>query len=599
VSQRSAGGDGTLGHGPSRADEDLLAAHQRLRGLLRASRAVMGDLDLDRVLLRIVEAACELVDAQYGAIGVVKRHGTGLEQFIYTGIDEETADLIGHLPEGRGLLGALIDDPVPIRLRVIGEDPRSVGFPEGHPPMRGFLGVPIRVRGEVFGNLYLTSLSEGDFSDDDEELVTALAAAAAVAIDNARLYEEATHRQKWLAASTDMTRRVLTHPGDEALRTIAERVAELADADLVTVAVPAPDAAHFTVVVAVGQGEDELVGFTYGLPGTISEMVLRSGVPQVFEDVSTLRPPSPPLMVSRVVTLGPVMVLPLAGVEGVRGALVVGRAPGRHAFSASEVDMATDFAFHASVALELADGRREAQRMALYEDRARIARDLHDHVIQQLFASGMTLQAALSSMGPGPGSELVDRVIDGIDDSIRQIRASIFHLRPHAPLGAGLRATVLTVISEATPSLRREPQVRFVGAVDTVGDEELVDDVAAVVRESLSNVARHAHAEQVVVEVSLKDSVLEVLVEDDGVGIGTSSRRSGLANLRKRAEQRSGSFVVGPTARGTGTQVIWQARILPVARPPLPRSGEHPIGPVAQGSTNGGTNGGPGRDQRP
>jgi signal transduction histidine kinase len=599
VSQRSAGGDGTLGHGPSRADEDLLAAHQRLRGLLRASRAVMGDLDLDRVLLRIVEAACELVDAQYGAIGVVKRHGTGLEQFIYTGIDEETADLIGHLPEGRGLLGALIDDPVPIRLRVIGEDPRSVGFPEGHPPMRGFLGVPIRVRGEVFGNLYLTSLSEGDFSDDDEELVTALAAAAAVAIDNARLYEEATHRQKWLAASTDMTRRVLTHPGDEALRTIAERVAELADADLVTVAVPAADAAHFTVVVAVGQGEDELVGFTYGLPGTISEMVLRSGVPQVFEDVSTLRPPSPPLMVSRVVTLGPVMVLPLAGVEGVRGALVVGRTPGRHAFSASEVDMATDFAFHASVALELADGRREAQRMALYEDRARIARDLHDHVIQQLFASGMTLQAALSSMGPGPGSELVDRVIDGIDDSIRQIRASIFHLRPHAPLGAGLRATVLTVISEATPSLRREPQVRFVGAVDTVGDEELVDDVAAVVRESLSNVARHAHAEQVVVEVSLKDSVLEVLVEDDGVGIGTSSRRSGLANLRKRAEQRSGSFDVGRGSGDVGTRVVWQARILPVARPPLPRSGEHPIGPVAQGSTNGGTNGGPGRDQRP
>jgi signal transduction histidine kinase len=261
--------------------------------------------------------------------------------------------------------------------------------------------------------------------------------------------------------------------------------------------------------------------------------------------------------------------------------------------------MATDFAFHASVALELADGRREAQRMALYEDRARIARDLHDHVIQQLFASGMTLQAALSSMGPGPGSELVDRVIDGIDDSIRQIRASIFHLRPHAPLGAGLRATVLTVVAEATPSLRWEPQVRFVGAVDTVGDEELVDDVAAVVRESLSNVARHAHAERVVVEVGLRDSVLQVLVEDDGVGIGTSSRRSGLANLRKRAEQRSGTFDVGRGAGDVGTRVVWRTPILPVARPPLPRSGDHGIGPVAQGSTNGGTNGGTTRDQRP
>ncbi|KRF34132.1 sensor histidine kinase [Nocardioides sp. Soil805] len=540
---------------------DVMAAQDRMRGLLRANRAVIGELSLAAVLERIVRAACELVSAPYGAIGVISPGGRGLEQFIQVGIGAEEAERIGHLPEGKGLLGALIDDPHPIRLRDLTEDVRSVGFPESHPPLRGFLGVPIRVRDEIFGNLYLASLTEGDFSAEDEELVSALAATAGVAIENARLYEEAKSRQEWLAASADMTRRVLTDPEEEALRMVAQQVAELAVADLVTVILPVNDEQDLRVAVAVGSEAQDVTGFTYPLAGSLSEGVLRSGRTQVFEDVAMRQPPSPALVVSQLVALGPAMIVPLAGATAIRGVLVVGRRPGRRTFGPAEVDMATSFASHASVALELADGRREAQRMALFEDRARIARDLHDHVIQQLFAAGITLQGAVSGMGEGPRGQMVEQVIDSIDDAIRKIRTSIFQLRPHAMLGGGLRTAVLAVVSEASASLGWDPHLHFAGPVDSVSDEALADDVAAVVRESLSNVARHAHARQARVSVTLDGAVLEVLVEDDGVGVGDGDRRSGLDNLRQRAESRAGTFTVEPGHGGRGTRLSWRTPV--------------------------------------
>ena len=418
--------------------------------------------------------------------------------------------------------------------------------------------MPIRVGDAVFGALYVASLEADDFDAEDEQLVMGLAATAGVAIENARLYEEARHRQEWLEASTAMTRHVLTTPGEDALRTIAERVAELAEADVVSVALPMPDLGQFQVVVAVGESADELMGFRYSLAGTIGERVLATGVAEVFDDVRTLEPPSPPVRVAQIVALGPVMIVPLSGTEGVRGVLVVGRGPGRRTFAPGEVEMATNFAYHASVALELADARREAQRMVLLEDRARIARDLHDHVIQQLFAAGMTLQASLHQLGPGPAGESVDRVVDIIDDAIRQIRASVFQLRPPRLMGGeSLRAAVLTVVSEAGPSLGWEPPVVFAGAVDSVSDEALLDDVLAVVRESLSNVARHARAQHAGVFVAVRGPLLEVVVEDDGVGFDDAERRSGLTNLRQRAEDRSGSCEVGPGTEGRGTRITW------------------------------------------
>ena len=539
--------------------QDVMASQNRLRGLLRANRAVIGDLDLARVLRRIAEAACELVDAPYGAIGVLAPEGGGLEEFIHVGIDQATADRIGHLPEGKGLLGALIDDPRPIRLRDISEDVRSVGFPASHPPMRGFLGVPIRVRDEVFGNLYLASLAEGDFRAEDAELVAARAATAGVAIENARLYAEAGRRQDWLEASTDITSQLLTAPGDEALQLVAQRVAELADADIVTVVLPCGHENELRVAVAVGIDADKLVDFTYATENTFCEIVLRSGRAQVIEDASALNAAeSPILKMNDVVPVGPAMLLPLAGAEGIRGVLVVGRRRGRRGFGSGDVDMATNFASQASVALELADGRRESQRLVLLEDRARIARDLHDHVIQQLFASGMTLQGAAMTLGDTPAAERIAQVVDNIDDAIRQIRTSIFQLRPHAMLGAGLRAGVLAVVAEVTPTLGRDPHVHFTGPVDAVSDDALGDDVAAVVREGLTNAAKHARAHHFEVAVAVKGAMLEVVIGDDGVGIGPSVRSSGLTNLQQRAEARSGTCDIGTGLNGVGTRILWQ-----------------------------------------
>lgn len=538
---------------------DVMASQSRLRGLLRANRAIIGDLDLARVLRRIAEAACELVDAPYGAIGVLAPEGGGLEEFIHVGIDQATADRIGHLPEGKGLLGALIDDPRPIRLSDVSEDARSVGFPASHPPMRGFLGVPIRVRDEVFGNLYLASLAEGDFSAEDEELVGALAATAGVAIENARLYAEAERRQDWLEASADITNLLLTAPSDEALQLVGQRVAELADADIVTVVLPSGREDELRVAVAVGLEAEKVVDFTYPTDNTFSEIVLRSGRPQVIEDASVpAEPGSPRLRISDFVPVGPAMLLPLSGTAGIGGILIVGRRRGRRGFGSGDVDMATNFASQASVALELADGRREAQRLVVLEDRARIARDLHDHVIQQLFASGMTLQGAAMTLGETPAAERIAHVVDSIDDAIRQIRTSIFQLQPHAMVGAGLRAGVLTVVSEVTPTLGRDPHVHFTGPVDAVSDNALGDDVAAVVREGLTNAAKHARAHQVEVAVAVKGAMLEVVVCDDGVGIGPSTRSSGLMNLQQRAEARSGSCDIGTGLNGVGTRIVWQ-----------------------------------------
>lgn len=539
--------------------QDVKAAQNRLRGLLRANRAIIGDLGLNTVLRRIVEAACELVDAPYGALGVIKPDGSGLEEFIHVGMDANAVEVIGHLPEGKGLLGALIDDPRPIRLRDMRDDVRSVGFPPHHPPMRGFLGVPVRVRDEVFGNLYLASLTEADFSVEDEELVSALAATAGVAIENARLYEEANRRQAWLQASTDLTRQLLTAPGDAGLRLVAERVAELADADVVTVVLPKDG--RFQVAVAVGLEADRLTGSTYPTENTLSEQVLSSGQPTVVEDASDVDENARTLVLSQILVVGPVMVLPLAGAEGVTGVLMVGRSKGRRTFGAADVDMATTFAYHASVALELADGRRDAQRMELFEDRARIARDLHDHVIQQLFASGMTLQGAAVAAGDSPAVELIERVVDNIDDAIKQIRTSIFQLRPHTMLGTGLRAGVLDVVAEVTPSLGHDPHVHFSGPVDAVSNEDLATEVAAVVRESLTNVAKHARADRAEVAVSVTGKTLTVTVGDNGVGIGPATRRSGLDNLRQRAESRAGTFQAEAGEDGTGTRLTWQVQL--------------------------------------
>jgi signal transduction histidine kinase len=543
--------DATLDLLKQRADE-VIRAQERLQGLLRATRSVVSRLDLNETLRHIVEAACELVDAPYGALGVIAPSGSGLEAFVHSGLDEATVAAIGGLPEGKGLLGVLIEEPHAVRLANLGSHPRTVGFPEGHPPMKAFLGVPVPVRGEIFGNLYLTRPDEREFSEADEELVASLAATAGLAIENARLYDEARQRQQWLQASTVVTRGSLTD-SDDSLVEIARQVADLADAEICTVVLVLAPGDRLRVEVAEGREASILRGMVYPLAGTVSGEVLRTAEPVSIADVT--REGSGRIALSERVDIGPAMVLPLAGSKGARGTLVVGRSPGRRPFTGAETEMASTFATQAALALELAEARADQERLQLYEDRARIARDLHDHVIQQLYASGLTVQGISRRLGDPELVTRLEEVVVSLDDAIGQIRTSIFQLRQ--PERRGLRAIVTAIVADLRGGLGFEPFVRFVGPVDSLTDGPTCEDVAAIVRESLTNITRHASASTAELEVRAEHQQLVVTVRDDGSGMGRSSRRSGLDNLRVRAERRGGTIVLADGIGGRGLSVIW------------------------------------------
>ncbi|MBW0122948.1 sensor histidine kinase, partial [Pseudonocardia oceani] len=336
-----------------------------------------------------------------------------------------------HLPVGKGLLGALIDDPHAIRLERIGEDSRSAGFPDGHPPMGSFLGVPIRIRDEVFGNLYLAESTRGSFSNDDEQLIRALAATAGMAIENARLFEAARARQEWLRATAAVTQRLLGSDTDvvRPLQLIARSSRDLADADLVTVALP--DGDGLRVDVAVGEAAATLLGARVGLDRSLAGRVFTTGKPLRVATPYEL----PGLDASTVhgLDVGPVVVVPLRGPRRVHGVLTLARRSGRVGFTAEDMDMAAGFAGQASLAVELAEARAEQQEAAVLDDRDRIGADLHDHVIQRLFAAGLSLQGIAAAIGPGEARDRTTAVIGDIDATISQIRTSVFQLQGSAP----------------------------------------------------------------------------------------------------------------------------------------------------------------------
>jgi signal transduction histidine kinase len=539
--------------------QDVKRAQGRLRGLLRAIETVTGDLALEVVLLNVVESACELAHAQYGALGVIGQDG-GLEQFITVGVDAATKKRIGELPQGKGLLGALISDPRPIRLQHMTDDSRSTGFPPNHPPMDSFLGVPIHVRDEVFGNLYLANSERGEFIADDEELVVALALAAGTAISNARLFQESRLQQRWLEASVEIGSQLLVSSGEDPLRMVARKAIDIADADLVSVCLTTADGSAFVVEEAFGERADELVGRRFPLAGSLTGDVLADGRPLLMANASSGE--APPNYFASVLEAGPLMVLPLQGTGQSRGVLSLVRTRGRQGFTAKDLAMAAAFATHASVALELADSRIAEQKLVLLEDRDRIAMDLHDHVIQELFAIGLSLEGTAAQLGSNDGmAQRIRQRVDDIDRTIRRIRTSIFELRGTLVTAAeGLRQRVLEVASDLTPALGFAPHVAFSGLVDLGMADDLTQDVLACVRETLTNVAKHARAKSAMVDVSLAGDLLTVTVTDNGVGLGDPARSSGTANLKARAEKWNGSFDLAPGTSG-GTTAIWKVRI--------------------------------------
>jgi signal transduction histidine kinase len=532
----------------------VLTTRDRVHALLEAIVSIGSDLDLETMLRSIIEAATKLVDARYGALGVIGEDDR-LAQFITAGVTQEQIDALEHWPHGLGILGLLIKDPRPIRLADLSAHPESYGFPANHPPMRRFLGVPIRVREEVFGNLYLTEKAGGEeFDDDDQNVVSALATAAGVAIENARLYQDARRRERWLQATAEISTALLsgTAPG-EVLDLVVRRAREMCDADLATVALADDASEELDVRVADGRYAEELQHVRVPFDEALAGQVYRTGASRALVDAEDEARKSG--IPSRV-PLGPTLMVPLGVGASARGVLTVANVSGHAAFGEHVQRLLETFAAQAAVALELAERRRDAERLVVLEDRDRIAKDLHDTVIQRLFAIAMTLMSAMKITQKRDVAVRVQRAVDDLDDTIRQVRSTVFALQATGEDEPTLRSRLFGVIDGATESLGFAPAMRLDGLLDTVVDEATGENLIAVLREALSNAARHAHATRVDVSVVAGVDLL-LRVADDGVGISETGRRSGLANMASRAKTLGGEFDVRPGETG-GTVIEWR-----------------------------------------
>ncbi|MGC5014280.1 GAF domain-containing protein [Streptosporangium sp. DT93] len=535
--------------------EAVLATRDRVHALLEAVVSVGSDLDLEVVLRRIVETATTLVDATYGALGVVGQEST-LVQFVPVGLDEEEIARIEHWPHGLGLLGLLIKEPQTLRLAHITDHPASYGFPPGHPPMGSFLGVPIRVRDEVFGNLYLTEKrGGGEFDEEDEAIVSALAGAAGVAIENARLYEETRRREMWLQASAEVTTALLSGAEPrQVLTLVATRARELAGADITMIMLPDSGRKVLRVVIADGLDVEEVGGAEVSVEGSLAGRALRSGDPLM---VSVLPEAGLPKELADHLSVGPVAAVPLGAAGAVRGVLTLGKRPGRIPFNHTELRTLHSFAGQAAIALELAEARQDAERLGLLEDRDRIAKDLHDVVIQRLFAVAMTLMSIVRFVEHPEASDRLQHGINELDETIRQIRSTIFALQtPRQADDPSLRARIVELVEGARGHLGFMPGLRMEGQLDNRVPAPIAEHLLAVLREALSNIVRHARAGRADVFTEATADTLTLIVTDDGVGLPGEGRRSGLRNMHDRALALGGSFEAGPSATG-GTRLTW------------------------------------------
>jgi signal transduction histidine kinase len=547
------------------------SSRDRVRKLLEAVIAIGSGLDVEISLSRIVHAATSLVDARYGALGVIGADAR-LTRFITAGISEQEIAAIGAFPEGHGLLGELIRHPVPLRTEELGTHPHSSGFPSGHPPMRSFLGVPVRVRGHVYGNLYLTEKrGPGAFDADDEAVLTALAAAAGVAIDNARLFEESQRlfqelqhhyaesqrRQEWLEITGELGRGLLADESTEqVMAEFVRRVRAFTSSDLALLGVPDAEEGGLLIVAADGQGADRLTGTNVPIEGTLLGHVYKSGQPALVADVR--EDERADRATATALELGPAFFTPLGAGGQSRGALSLTRLAGAEPFDPQITEPTTQLAIQAAIVLELAQRRQDSELLSLYADRDRIGRDLHDLAIQRLFATSMSLQAAYKITDKPEVARRVTEAITDLDETIKVIRSTIFSLHAHEmdEDTTSVRAAVIGICEKATAVLGFSPAVRFTGPIDTLVGESAAEHLLAVLREALSNTARHAHATAVDVDLAADATTVTLTVTDNGIGIPANGRRSGLTNQRERAEQLGGTCTATPAIAG-GTALTW------------------------------------------
>jgi signal transduction histidine kinase len=506
------------------------------RALLDAVVAISSDLDLHSVLDRIVVSACRITDAKFGALGVLGTHEE-LVDFVTHGLTPEEHAAIGQLPRGHGILGLLIKEPHPLRLRTLSTHPSSYGFPPHHPPMETFLGVPVRIRGTVFGNLYLTEKNGGGmFTEQDELLVDALARAAGFVIDNARSFAQSERRRQWLEASAQVVE-ALQPPVhiEDALRSIVSGARRVLGA---TVAVVNRGPDGYDVAAAEGPDTDALVGLV---------RAVEQEVAQAEADVELVVVPRG--------DDGTLVLVPLRAHLAATGVLMAVLPAGRGTLETEEAGLLASFADQASLALDRAQAVSDRQELMLVTDRDRIARDLHDLVIQRLFATGLQLQGARRMAGQPEVRDRLDGAVADLDVTIRDIRSTIFELQHTSE--TSLRADARGVVKEYVPVLGFTPLVRTAGPVDSAVGPALAAQLLAVLREALSNVARHAEAGAAVVEVEVDGQSVTLRVTDDGAGLPAERQESGLRNVRRRAADLGGTVTFHPE-EPHGTRLEWR-----------------------------------------
>lgn len=528
------------------------AARERTDGLLKAMLVVGAGLDLEQTLRSIVHAAIELVGARYGALGV-RGHDDQLTQFVYEGIDELTRARIGPLPTGRGLLGSIVTESQPLRMTTLSSHPSSVGFPPHHPPMNTFLGVPVRVREIVFGNLYLTEkFGGGSFSEEDQTVVEVLASAAGVAIENARLFEESTSRQLWLEATREIGEALLSGVAvEDVLRLIAWQTRQLTGADRTFIAEPvdalSPDS-DLVVTVADGNSPEEVVGHVIPAIG--------STIGRSFLTRTSIRGEHLEFDVNRGshMQYGPALVSPLRTPDSVSGVLVALRERNAEPFSEQQLALLTTFADQAAVALQMAYAARRLRELDVLKDRDRIARDLHDSVIQRIFAAGLSLQVTAQQSPSETTKARLAATIDDLQEVVQDVRNAIFDLQGSTLSESTLRARLHDAVDEMSADSSVRTTIRVNGPLSVI-DQTMADHAVAVIREGVSNTVRHARARTVKVALSISDDI-RIDITDDGIGIADSVASSGLDNLRSRATECGGSLTVHKMPSG-GTSLVW------------------------------------------
>ena len=536
-----------------RADE-LVRTQEHVEGLLGAVVSLTEDLSLEAVLDRMVQSACELVGARYGALGVIG-DDQQLSHFITVGIDEDGARVIGDLPTGHGVLGELIREPKPLRLHDLGEQPIAVGFPANHPPMGTFLGVPVRVREEVFGNLYLTEKTDGqDFTAEDEDLAVALASAAGVAIQNARLYEDSNSRQRWLEAGMEVSDRLKARPGSdtENLDMIAERALHASASALSLIASVAGDGTlrcrTSLGVQSIPAGQELPAGEALARVLATGESAALTDALQLFDAESAEK-------------LGPVLVAALGSdSDGQRqSVLILARSAGATRYTDVDVEQSAVFASRIGLTLDLLKANQLREEHALFIDRERIAADLHDLVIQRLFAAGLSIQGLRRyTSDPAAHERRIAGITGELDDCIHQLRDTIYSLQAREPDKELLSGRVLRAVQEAANAGGFLPRIQLSGPVDDAVGDDVAEQLLRVLHESVSNAVRHSGSEDISILLAAQEDEVVLTVRDNGCGFKDPERVSGLNNMRNRAERLGGSCTIDSTP-GKGTSVTWKA----------------------------------------